>query len=177
MARCACLASSGVGAARLMGCHIVLPGSSFISSTSATSISGLCGGEEPTEMTFGDEASILSPTPWPPGAVSLTPPPPPDVDVVLKGMGPDDCGVCAGSRTLMVTLLGVRVIGGTWPAFPMGSNAACSSGGVEGALAAAESVEASRNLSTDMLLYVRSPLSRRGRFLVAEESASSIESL
>ena len=152
MVRCACLASSEV-AARPKGCHLVLPESSFISSTSATSISGLWGGEEPTEMTFGDEASILSPMPWFPAAVSLPPPPPPrNVDVALKGIGTEDCGACAGSRTFMVTLLGVRVIGGTGPASPGGSNAAGSFGGVEGALPVAESVEASCNLSTDMLL-------------------------
>ena len=121
--RCACLASSEV-VARAKGCHLVLPESSFISSTSATSISGLWGGEEPTEMTFGDEASILSPMPWFPPGVSLPPPPPRNVDVVLKGIGTEDCGACAGSRTFMVTLLGVRVIGGTGPASPGGSNAA-----------------------------------------------------
>lgn len=39
------------------------------------------------------------------------------------------------------------------------------------------SVGAVRNLSADMLLYVLSPLSKRGRFLVPEESASSMRSL
>lgn len=46
--------------ALIKGFHLVSPDSSFISSISATSISGLRGGEEVTEMTLdGEESNLL----------------------------------------------------------------------------------------------------------------------
>ena len=62
--------------ALINGFHLVSPESSFISSISATSISGLRGGEEVTEMTLdGEESSLLE------GSLELvgtwSPPPPP----------------------------------------------------------------------------------------------------
>ena len=62
--------------ALINGFHLVSPDSSFISSISATSISGLRGGEEVTEMTLdGEESNLLE------GSLELvgisSPPPPP----------------------------------------------------------------------------------------------------
>ena len=78
------------------------------------------------------------------------------------------------SRTLMVTLLGVRAIGrGSLTVF-----ACCGVGPVRGedaeALATSKLLETASAGPADMLLRTRSPLSKRGRFLVLGESASSI---
>lgn len=67
--------------ALIIGFHFVSPESSFISSISATSISGLRGGDEVTEMTFdGEEPSLVE------GSleldVVLSPPPPPRNEIV-----------------------------------------------------------------------------------------------
>ena len=56
--------------------HLVSPGSSFISSISATSISGLLGGEDVTDMTLdGEEFDLLGVPSDREG--TLSPPPPP----------------------------------------------------------------------------------------------------
>lgn len=83
-----------------------------------------------------------------------------------------------GSRTLIVTsLLGVRLIDGSSAASCGDCDEVGRCGGVFGALARPVSVGVAPSLSADMLLYVRSPLSKRGRFLVPEASVSSIGSL
>ena len=52
------------------GLHFVSPGSSFISSMSATSISGLRVGEKSTDTTSGDPDSILlGESTWPDGGI------------------------------------------------------------------------------------------------------------
>lgn len=136
--------------ALINGFHLVSPGSSFISSISATSISGLRGGEEVTEMTLGGEDSNLLE-----GSLELNgtspPPPPPRNEAVL----PVECvgGVMVlGPRTLMVTsLLGVRLIDGSPPASSEDWDELWEYGGVFGAWASSESVGVAPDLSADML--------------------------
>ena len=98
--------------ALINGFHLVSPGSSFISSISATSISGLRGGEEVTEMTLDGEKSNLLDRSL--GRDRIWSPPPPPRN---EGVSPIWADVCVGevivlgSRTLIVTsLLGVRLI-------------------------------------------------------------------
>ena len=71
----------------------------------------------------------------------------------------------------MVTLLGVRSIG-VETAFSLAAAETVSPRG--GVKAGSKEEAADVRGSADMLLRVRSPLSRRGRFLLTEESASSI---
>lgn len=140
--------------ALIKGFHLVSPDSSFISSISATSISGLRGGEEVTEMTLdGEESNLLD------GSLELdgtwSPPPPPR----NEGVPPIWADVCVGevivlgSRTLMVTsLLGVRLIDGSPPAVSEGWDEMWARGGVVGSLASSGSVGVAPSLSADMLL-------------------------
>lgn len=88
----------------------------------------------------------------------------------IGGVG-EMCG--AGSRTLMVTLLGVLSADGDIEVIPVWLGDALR-GGVNEARALLGSDGMGWMRSADMLLRVRSPLSKRGRFLVTEESASSI---
>ena len=156
------------------GLHLVSPESSFISSTSATSISGLWDGEEVTDIALGDEdskavefsgvkeSSSFSRLPLVGGIQLIS---------VERRVGE---GFPKGSRTLMVTLLGVRAIGGR-PLLSLESgDEACSFTAASGAWARSTPEEAVLAGSADMLRYTRSPLSKRGRFLVLEKSASSI---
>ncbi len=94
--------------------HLVSPALSFISSISATSISGLRGGEEATEIGFADGEPTLEEEIGR-GAEGSSPPSPPRIDETVS-----ECVVwrfgelfVVGSRTLMVTLLGVSAKGGS----------------------------------------------------------------
>ncbi len=140
--------------ALINGFHLVSPDSSFISSISATSISGLRGGDEVTEMALDGEESSL-----PEGSLelegTLSPPPPPR----NEGVSPVRAEVCVGevivlgSRTLIVTSLrGVRVIDGSPAAFSEDWDDMWACGGIIGALARAGSVGVAPSLSADMLL-------------------------
>lgn len=76
-----------------------------------------------------------------------------------------------GSRTLMVTLVGVNGMGGKILVASVEEELCGMASGVP---SVARSEGVAFGLSTDMLRYERSPLSSRGRFLVPEESVSSI---
>lgn len=154
-----------------IGLQRVSPGPSVISSISATSISGLLRGDEVTDTTL--EVPGIS------EGDALPPPPPRSiVDGSSVGVGIRlEERVPFGSRTLMVTLLAVGFKDGDLLVVSAECNKVRSPEGVVRAWARSSSVEAAINRSADMLLYVRRPLSRRGRFLVPEESVSSIGSL
>lgn len=134
--------------------HLVSPGSSFMSSISATSISGLWGGEDVTDMTLdGEELDLLG------GSIELevtwSPPPPPRKDGVPRVGAEVPVGevIVLGSRTLIVTsLLGVRFIDGSPPVVSEVWDDKLGGGGVVGALAGPESVGVAPSLSADMLL-------------------------
>lgn len=74
----------------------------------------------------------------------------------------------------MVTLLGVRSVGDRMLCLSVAFEEFSLRGGVSEARACPSADGVAVMRSADMLLCVRSPLSRRGRFLVTEESASSI---
>jgi len=82
-----------------------------------------------------------------------------------------------GSRTLMVTLLGVRAMGGSASVASERCEGGWPSGEAGDALVSSTLEEAAPVGSADMLLYTELPLSKRGRFLLPEELASSIGSL
>jgi hypothetical protein len=80
-----------------------------------------------------------------------------------------------GPRTLMVTLLGVPSCGlAALVDVASGWEARMSLLGSGSEASASECGKVEMLGSADMLRYARSPLSRRGRFLVTDESASSI---
>ncbi len=132
--------------------HLVSPASSFMSSISATSISGLRGGEEAIEMAFPDgKPTLEGEIGW--VAEYSSPPPPPRIDATTS--------VCAwrvgdlfvvGSRTLIVTLLGVSVKGGS----PSDASEVCDAswtiGDVAEAVASPALEGVAPNGSADMLL-------------------------
>ena len=145
-----------------------------MSSISATSISGLRDAEEDTEITSGDEASTAAGTAvfvareesnlccvTPMSAVGMT------------GSGGELSG--RGSRTLMVTLLGVPDTEGRTFSPVSQSCASMLGSGADETGRKPLRVGVLASSSADMLLYDRSPLSSLGRFLVREGSESSIE--
>lgn len=90
------------------GFHLVSPGSSFISSTSATSISGLRRGEEVTELVFAGGELTSVEDPWREAELASPTKPPRIVGLCLGGVIWRLGEVSrVGPRTLMVTLLGV----------------------------------------------------------------------
>lgn len=92
------------------GLHLVSPGSSFMSSMSATSISGLRVGEKSTDTTSGDPGSILpGESTWLDGGI-LSLSAGAGSSVPFTPIWEEDA-FWIGSRTLMVTLLGIRSIG------------------------------------------------------------------
>ena len=96
------------------GLHLVSPGSSLMSSTSAISISGLWEGELETEMTLGDEMSIAGESSGRSADLSLSTRPTcvDNVSLACEEHREEEL-LPRGSRTLMVTLLGVRAVGGS----------------------------------------------------------------
>lgn len=100
------------------------------------------------------------------------------MDTLVTALGDRIGGVdLAGPRTLIVTLLGVEAMGASLLAVCMEYDAASSSTRVSRLLLGSLLDKLVLSLSADMLLWVRLPLSKRGRFLVPEELASSIGSL
>ena len=157
-----------------MGFHFVCRGSSSISSISATSISGLRAGDEEIDITFGGVEARFDDAAWLDCGKSS------DWELPVAAMLWRDGEVGRSlSRRLMVTLLGVPFMEcllalseeeeGAWP-WSEGSSSAIGRNSPT-----SEAAEAGRSPLVDIFPYDRSPLSRRGRFLVTEESASSME--